>query len=452
MMKYLLFFMIPLSSYASNEIQVNFEKLKQTVTVKVIKSRCTVGGEKAYKLETMVPDREYSLVCKLRPPVDQFDSATPILLLENFKYPQTILKDIEASEFMELKKQGAKAIKTKRHPWGVEYSWSTPTMGTTFYSYFCADNSTNCFRSIYGGIEILEFSVRYTKADDMPKIKVAAADRACVKDSDCEQVATQCSCSCGEGVNKKHVDKYRTQMENLCKSYRGEMCKVPCNGEVKCQSKVCTYVTDPKTAKETRPTLVAEQKKAVEKGATPLKGKFLDYIFKIQPDHKQPGYFISTNNLNNGYAYGAGPYDGAFIQFFLFRGNDADFVIRHSTGYEIPESKQKYGAEIEIYQFKEKQMTSKKISEVWPVKQIDDLFSEQNKKLKSQNEYKDWAFHKLIRLPIKGTTSLLKLCEKLPDPPFSTETSCVTIGELTWDKATFQVKPLSKLSKSTESI
>jgi hypothetical protein len=73
-------------------------------------------------------------------------------------------------------------------------------------------------------------------------IEIAAADRACKKDSDCALVRTHCSCHCGEGVNAAHLEKYTTQAESVCKDYAGPMCKVLCNGEVKCVDKVCSYV------------------------------------------------------------------------------------------------------------------------------------------------------------------------------------------------------------------
>lgn len=210
--------------------------------------------------------------------------------------------------------------------------------------------------------------------------------------------------------------------------------------------------SQPETAKEARPSLVSEKKKAVEKVATPLKGKFLDYIFQIQPDHKQPGYSISTDTLNSGYAYGSGPYDGWFVEFFLFRGNGSDFVIKQTTGPEVETADQKYGARIEIYQFTQNKMSAKKLASVWPVKQIDELFLKTTEKLKTQTGYENWAFHKLVRLPIQGTTSFLKLCQKSPEPPFSTETSCVTIGELGWNKKSFKLTPSSQLTMSNESI
>lgn len=73
------------------------------------------------------------------------------------------------------------------------------------------------------------------------KVLIAAKDRACNKTSDCQIVRTQCSCDCGEGVNKAQAKKYASQADELCKNYAGKMCKVMCNGQAKCVNKVCTY-------------------------------------------------------------------------------------------------------------------------------------------------------------------------------------------------------------------
>ncbi len=79
------------------------------------------------------------------------------------------------------------------------------------------------------------------KSEEVTTLNIDIADRSCVQDSDCEQVGNQCSCSCGEGVNKSNVGKYKTQLEEMCKEYKGPMCKINCNGSVKCVEKVCTY-------------------------------------------------------------------------------------------------------------------------------------------------------------------------------------------------------------------
>ena len=81
-------------------------------------------------------------------------------------------------------------------------------------------------------------------AATIPSIQIEMADRSCEKDSDCVNVATQCSCSCGEGVNKTHAKKYEEALTKLCTSYNGIMCKVLCKGSVKCRERVCSYVNN----------------------------------------------------------------------------------------------------------------------------------------------------------------------------------------------------------------
>ncbi len=78
-------------------------------------------------------------------------------------------------------------------------------------------------------------------AQNMPSIKIDEKDRACAIDSDCELIATQCSCDCGQGINKNNVFKYAGKLDDMCKSYHGIMCKTLCNGEVKCVNRICTY-------------------------------------------------------------------------------------------------------------------------------------------------------------------------------------------------------------------
>jgi len=163
-MKYFsLIILFPLFAGATNQIEIPFENLAQKIIVKIQKSRCAATGENSYKVETVTPDQEYSLVCKLRPPIDQYDSTTPIRLLQTFEYPLTILEDIEASSHAELKKLGAKAIKKKVRSWGTEYSWATPTYGTEFNTYLCPKKSKHCFKVVHGGIEFLDFEIQKKK-------------------------------------------------------------------------------------------------------------------------------------------------------------------------------------------------------------------------------------------------------------------------------------------------
>lgn len=207
-------------------------------------------------------------------------------------------------------------------------------------------------------------------------------------------------------------------------------------------------------AKPTRPTLVATKRAALP-ASTPAKGRFLDYIYQIEPDHKKEGYSISTAQLNDGYAYGSGPYDGWFLEFFLFRGKSFDLVFRQVTGYEVPDADQPYGAKIEPFLFTGGQVqTMKKVSldTVLPLQKTDALFTRETEKLKSKPQFAGWKFHRLLKLPIQGTTVLLKACQMSPEPPFLTETSCVTLAELRWNKIKFELRPLRSNKLTTEGI
>lgn len=66
-------------------------------------------------------------------------------------------------------------------------------------------------------------------------------DQSCTQDSDCAVVKTRCTCGCAEGVNKKNVDKYTKQTEEVCKNTTQEMvCRIKCPTTVKCQNLHCT--------------------------------------------------------------------------------------------------------------------------------------------------------------------------------------------------------------------
>lgn len=201
-----------------------------------------------------------------------------------------------------------------------------------------------------------------------------------------------------------------------------------------------------------RPILVKEKKNELDLNTaqSPVKGKFLDYIYEIQPDHKQPGYTISRRYLNNGYAHGSGPYDGWLVEFFLFRGNNKDYVVKQTTGWEVKDADKKYGALLEVFQFENKKKTALKLGQVWPVDAIDALYEKQINALKAKKA--DWNFHRLVRLPVEGTTTLFKVCEKLPEPPFATETDCATIGQLRWNKEKFELKPVNTFDITKETI
>lgn len=201
-----------------------------------------------------------------------------------------------------------------------------------------------------------------------------------------------------------------------------------------------------------RPTLVEVKKKAMVTDPAPVKGKFLDYIFMISPDHKKEGYSINKTKLNEGYAYGRGPYDGWFIEFFLFRGADSDIVFEQVSGYEVNDKNKFHGFQITPYVFRDMKKSKAKVSDIFPVVFIDELYEKQIASMKQSARFKDWQFYELIKLPVKGTTVDLKVCKFNPEPPFATDTSCALIGQLKWNKLTFELAPTEGFVLSKEVI
>lgn len=158
-MKAILFVLFPALVHANNKIDVPFEKLGQSVRVTIGHSRCSAEGDTAYQVEAAGPSR-FDLVCQLRESEGKYDSRIPIQVISDFKYPQSILKDIQTTAYSELKSMGTRAIKKKKHTWGTEYYWPTPTFSNGFYTYLCPQKSKHCFRTIHGGVEYLTFEIQ----------------------------------------------------------------------------------------------------------------------------------------------------------------------------------------------------------------------------------------------------------------------------------------------------
>jgi hypothetical protein len=184
----------------------------------------------------------------------------------------------------------------------------------------------------------------------------------------------------------------------------------------------------------------AKQETVAAKSKAPVKGKFLDYIYQIRPDHKQPGYSIETWWLKDGYAFGSGPYDGWRIEFFLFRGQSKDIVFTQQSGYEVDEKRRLYGFELLAYSFENKKMTALKLDEVLPLKEIENLYNQKISSLKLKAEYKDWHFYKFMPLPEVGTNIDIKVCKANVEEPFIHQNFCTTIGKLKWDKSAFTLE------------
>ena len=61
------------------------------------------------------------------------------------------------------------------------------------------------------------------------ELLVESADKACDVATDCALVYEKCdSCSCGVGVNRKHQERYRNRLEELCEGFSGPHCDKLC--------------------------------------------------------------------------------------------------------------------------------------------------------------------------------------------------------------------------------
>ncbi len=192
-----------------------------------------------------------------------------------------------------------------------------------------------------------------------------------------------------------------------------------------------------------RPKLVDAVKP--QAGGQALKGKFLNYIYAISPEHKKPGYNVVGDYLHEGYAYTEGPYDGAFFEFFLFRGKGKDLVFERASGYEI--QRMQYGFEHTAFWFRDGKKTKAKLQDVLPTREMDRIFTAGKK-----HTGPEWKNYRVLELPKVGTTARLELCKDEPDPPFLTETPCLKVGELSWDKEKFTAKPIKRPELVTEKL
>lgn len=201
-----------------------------------------------------------------------------------------------------------------------------------------------------------------------------------------------------------------------------------------------------------RPTLVEIKKKKLIADAKPPKGKFIEYIYMISPDHKKEAYSVNKTKLADGYAYGSGPYDGWLAEWFLFRGLDSDIVFEQLSGWEVQEKDKTYGFKLTPYVFRDMKKQKMKVSDVLPVVYIDELYEKQIREMKSNPKFENWQFYKLMKLPINGTTIDLKVCKLAAEPPFATETPCALIGHVKSAKSNFTVEPVESFTISKETI
>lgn len=197
-------------------------------------------------------------------------------------------------------------------------------------------------------------------------------------------------------------------------------------------------------------TIVEIKKKELKQNSIPLKGRFLDYIFMIRPDHKKKNYSIDTTQLADGYAFGSGPYDGWLVEFFLFRGRNKDIVFEQISGYEVDEKDKIYGLKITPYIFEGMNKSKAKIGNILPLKLIEKLFSDQIKILKTDVRFGNrWKYYKHIKFPMRGTNVELKICNIDENSTIAPETECVLVGVLKWNKSKFNLFPVKNFSLSS---
>ena len=63
--------------------------------------------------------------------------------------------------------------------------------------------------------------------------------RLCQTDSECSSVLLECSCECGQGLNKRFAALYLAARERRCRLYTGPLCKMSCPGKVRCVDGKC---------------------------------------------------------------------------------------------------------------------------------------------------------------------------------------------------------------------
>ena len=76
------------------------------------------------------------------------------------------------------------------------------------------------------------------------KIIINKEHKICQIDSDCAHIMTECSCNCGQAVNKKYKDEYDKLRDLKCGSYQGKLCSMICNGIPKCVDNICQLVDE----------------------------------------------------------------------------------------------------------------------------------------------------------------------------------------------------------------
>ncbi len=113
----------------------------------------------------------------------------------------------------------------------------------------CSKPAEQSSRPVEAAHAPAEKSLEGTGDVDGARIAISAADRACERDEDCDNIANQCSCACGQGVNAKYIAKYQDLLNEACeKNPPRRMCKMDCRGTNRCVDKVCVFLHKPSTS------------------------------------------------------------------------------------------------------------------------------------------------------------------------------------------------------------
>lgn len=75
--------------------------------------------------------------------------------------------------------------------------------------------------------------------EELLKNNILDKHRFCKISEDCVLFSMQCSCDCGEVINKKFVRHYLDRKEKACRGYLGKMCKIKCPESFSCIEGLC---------------------------------------------------------------------------------------------------------------------------------------------------------------------------------------------------------------------
>lgn len=138
-----------------NSLTFDFPSIEKTLVVNIQGGACG-SVDRPYKITVDQPGKSFRLVCDVKESNITFNSEIPIVLIENFVYPNTILAETSA--------KSVKEIGVKKYSWGKEYFWNTSYRGSSKYSYICPTKGNYCIRADFGGLEDLRFELKKLKS------------------------------------------------------------------------------------------------------------------------------------------------------------------------------------------------------------------------------------------------------------------------------------------------